>query len=290
MTPALAALLMVAAVVLAALSAHRRAAASRHARGGRRRAVTGDVWLAALGHLRRMLPWLVGMFSGRDARTAIQRSGLDGRITARDVAAARAACVLAAAMLTPRLAQTLPLRMLPILVPLLLWAAAELPMYLLARRARRRGDALRASLPDALDLLRAALAAGLSLRRSLSLVADHSADPVAGEFACVAAETALGISQSTALDGLAARNPEPEVRALVSAIRQAERNGSPLAPVIAAQARDARLAHNRAIIERGARAGPKIQLVVSATIVPGALIGLGAIVIAAIARGDLKIL
>jgi len=74
------------------------------------------------------------------------------------------------------------------------------------------------------------------------------------------------------------------------AIRQAERNGPPLAPVIAAQANDARLAHNRAIIERGARAGPKIQLVVSATIVPGALIGLGAIVVAAIARGELKLL
>ena len=175
-------------------------------------------------------------------------------------------------------------------VPTLLWAASELPLYLLARRAARRGAALREALPDALDLMRACLAAGLPLARSLSLVADHCAEPVAAEFACVAAETAFGIPQSTALDGLAARNPEPEVRALVSAIRQAERNGSPLAPVIAAQASDARLAHNRAIIERGARAGPKIQLVVSATIVPGALIGLAAIVIAAIARGELKLL
>lgn len=248
------------------------------------------VALSALTHLRRLLPWLVSLFSRRDARLAIQRAGLDGQITARDVAAAQVACVLCSAALAPRLATLLPLRMLPLALPALLWAASELPLYLLARRAARRGSALREALPDALDLLRACLAAGLPLRRSLSLVADHCAEPVAAEFACVAAETAFGIPQSTALDGLAARNPEPEVRALVSAIRQAERNGSPLAPVIAAQASDARLAHNRAIIERGARAGPKIQLVVSATIVPGALIGLAAIVIAAIARGELSLL
>jgi tight adherence protein C len=73
-------------------------------------------------------------------------------------------------------------------------------------------------------------------------------------------------------------------------MHQAERHGSPLAPVIAAQAAEARLALNRSIVERAARAGPKIQLVVSMTIVPGAMLGMAAAVIAAIARGDLKFL
>lgn len=284
------------AVLLAALAANflvmaaherrpkRERSSNRHGKG------SAAVLLASLGFLRRLMPWLVGIFGRRDARLAIQRAGLDGQIAARDVAAARVACMLAAVAFAPRLAPMMPARMLLVAIPALLWAASELPLYLLARRATRRAAALREALPDALDLLRACLAAGLPLRRSLSLVADHCAEPVAAEFACVAAETAFGIPQSTALDGLAARNPEPEVRSLVSAIRQAERNGSPLAPVIAAQANDARLAHNRSIIERGARAGPKIQLVVSATIVPGALIGMGAIVVAAIARGELKLL
>ncbi|MBJ7355307.1 MAG: type II secretion system F family protein [Thermoleophilaceae bacterium] len=286
MTRAAAAGLAASAACLLVLALRDRRPRQRERDGTRGAAAA----LSALAHLRRALPWLVGLFSRRDARLAIQRAGLDGQITARDIAAARVACVLFAALLTPRLATMLPLRMLPIALPVLFWAASELPLHLLARRATRRGAAMREALPDALDLLRACLAAGLPLRRSLSLVADHCAEPVAAEFACVAAETAFGIPQSTALDGLAARNPEPEVRALVSAIRQAERNGSPLAPVIAAQAGDARTAHNRAIIERGARAGPKIQLVVSATIVPGALIGLAAIVIAAIARGELRLL
>lgn len=286
-------MMRIGAVLLAASAACFAVMAARERvpkRGPRAKRSGAAVLIAALSLLRRLTPWLVGIFSRKDARLAIQRAGLDGQIAARDVAAARVACVLAAVALAPRIASMVPARMLPIAIPALLWAASELPNYLLARRAARRAAALREALPDALDLLRACLAAGLPLRRSLSLVADHCAEPVAAEFACVAAETAFGIPQSTALDGLAARNPEPEVRALVSAIRQAERNGSPLAPVIAAQANEARLAHNRAIIERGARAGPKIQLVVSATIVPGALIGLGAIVVAAIARGELKLL
>lgn len=289
MTRAFATALAGAAALLIIL-ALRDALPERAARSRSSRVRGADAGLAALAQLRRMLPWLVQIFAKRDARLAIQRAGLEGQLTARDVAAGRVACILAALMLSPRLAGFLPLRALPLALIALLWAASELPLFLLARRAAKRGAALRATLPDALDLLRACLAAGLPLRRSLSLVADHCAEPVAGEFACVAAETAFGISQSTALDGLAARNPEPEVRALVSAVRQAERNGSPLAPVIAAQADDARLAHNREIIERGARAGPKIQLIVSATIVPGALIGLAAIVIAAVARGELKLL
>lgn len=241
------------------------------------------------GQISRALPWLVSAMTRRDVRLRIQRAGLEGRVTERDIAAARACCVLAAATLVPRLVAALPLRSAPLAVAALLWLASELPIRWLVRRAAQRGDALRAALPDALELLRACLAAGLPLRRSLSLVADHCAEPVAGEFACVAAETAFGVPQATALDGLAARNPEPEVRALVQALRQAERNGSPLAPVIAAQAQDARRALDRAIVERGAKAGPKIQLIVSTTIVPGALIAFAAVLLAAVARGQLNL-
>lgn len=246
--------------------------------------------LSALRRVRRLLPSLVTWIARRDVAVLISRAGLDGQLLARDVAAARLLCVLLAASLLPRLAATLPIRMLPLAAAILLVGAAELPVWWLRRRAFRRSVALRAALPDALELMRACLAAGLALRRSLSLVADHCSEPIATEFACVAAETAFGIPQATALDGLAARNPEPEIRSLVSAIRQAERHGSPLAPVIAAQAHDARLALNREIVERAARAGPKIQLIVSTTIVPAALLAFAAVVIAAIARGDLKFL
>lgn len=240
-----------------------------------------------LSTVRNVLPGLVSRVGRRDSAMLLARAGLDGRFSTRDVAAARLLGVVIGIALVLRLAATLPLRMLPIVGLGVVVLAAELPILWLRRRAEVRARAMRAALPDALELLRACLAAGLPLRRSLSLVGDHCAEPVATEFVHVAAETAFGVSQATALDGLAARNPQPEIRALVSAIRQAEKHGSPLAPVISAQAHDSRLALNREIVERAAKAGPKIQLIVSTTIVPAALLGFAAVLIAAIARGDI---
>jgi tight adherence protein C len=243
-----------------------------------------------LEQIRIAAPRIVSAAGSRKLESTIAQAGLSGTVRPRDVAAARVLTTAIAAIAIPRLATVLPPRMLIIVLPIWCFAAAELPLWWLRRRGQRRTAALLQSLPDALDLLRACLAAGLPLRRALLLVGDHCAEPVATEFTCVAAETALGVSQATALDGLAARNPIAEIRALVNSMHQADRHGSPLAPVIAAQAEAARLALNRSIIERGARAGPKIQLIVSMTIVPGAMLGMAAAVIAAIARGDLKFL
>lgn len=237
---------------------------------------------------QRVLPGLVARATRRDSRALIAAAGVSGEVSPRDIAAARVLCVLLALLASPRLASVLPSRMLPLAVPLWLLACAEAPVWWLRRAAARRAEATRATLPEALDLLHACLAAGLPLRRSLMLAGDHSPDPIAGELLCVAAETALGVPQAVALDGLVARNPLPEMRALVGAIRQAERHGSPLGPVIAAQAADVRRARDRAIVERGARAAPKIQLIVATTIVPAALMALAAVVAAAIARGDIK--
>lgn len=233
-------------------------------------------------------PRVVARLARRDLGALVEAAGLGDRLAARDVAAARVICVILACALVPRIIASVPLRAVPVLAAALLFVAAESPVWWLRRSGARRAAAIREALPDALELLRACLGAGLALRRSLILVADHSAEPVAGEFACVAAETALGVPQATALDGLAARNPQPEIRSLVAAIRQAEKHGSPLAPVVAAQAEDARLALNREIVERGARAAPKIQLIVSVVIVPSALLGFAAVLVAAMAQGRMQ--
>lgn len=257
-------------------------------RGHRGADVKGAAYRRLFALAQRRLPGLVARASRRDSRALIAAAGASGEVSPRDVAAARVLCALVALLLAPRLGAMLPPRMLALAIPLWLVACAEAPLWWLRRAADRRAQAMRAVLPEALELLQACLAAGLPLRRSLMLAGDHCPDPIAGELICVAAETALGIPQAVALDGLVARNPISEMRALVGAIRQAERHGSPLGPVIAAQAADVRRARNRAIVERGARAAPKIQLIVATTIVPGALLGLAAVVAAAIARGDIK--
>lgn len=288
--PAAATFAAVWALVFASASILARPVAQRRASSRRVRVhrSAGSLVGEALRAVRERHPRLVAGFARRDLGALVDAAGMGDRLTSRDVAAARIICLLVACAIVPRLAAMVPLRALPLLLAMLLYVAAESPLWWLRRVGRRRAAEIRATLPDALELLRACLGAGLPLRRSLGLVADHSADPIAGEFACVAAETALGVSQATALDGLAARNPQPEIRTLVAAIRQAEKHGSPLAPVIAAQAEDARLALNREIVERGARAAPKIQLIVSVVIVPSALLGFAAVLVAAMAQGRMQ--
>lgn len=274
---------VVGTVLVPSLARHAHSLRSR----GRGRGV-GSFVAGALRLVRETHPRFVAGFMRRDLGSLVDAAGIGDRLTARDVAAARIICVLFACALVPRLAALVPMRALPVLVIGMLFVAAESPVWWLRRLSRRRAESIREALPDSLELLRACLGAGLPLRRSLVLVADHSSDPIASELACVAAETALGVPQSTALDGLAARNPQPEIRSLVAAVRQAEKHGSPLAPVIAAQAEDARLALNREIVERGARAAPKIQLIVSVVIVPSALLGFAAVLIAAMAQGRMQ--
>jgi tight adherence protein C len=64
----------------------------------------------------------------------------------------------------------------------------------------------------------------------------------------------------------------PGVRALVAAIGRADRHGAPLGPALSALATQARTDRARAAREAAARAAPKVQLVVAALLVPGAML------------------
>jgi tight adherence protein C len=62
------------------------------------------------------------------------------------------------------------------------------------------------------------------------------------------------------------------VRALVAAMRRADRHGAPLGPALAALAAQARADRARAAREAAARAAPKVQLAVASLLVPGAML------------------
>jgi tight adherence protein C len=61
--------------------------------------------------------------------------------------------------------------------------------------------------------------------------------------------------RAAAYELLAQTAPAPEVRSLVRALRRAERYGTPVAPVLVAQAREAR-ARRRTDADEAARAAP----------------------------------
>lgn len=121
------------------------------------------------------------------------------------------------------------------------------PDIYVRNRANRRQQALTKALPDTLDLMVICAEAGLGLDAALSRVASEIG-PVAPELADELTFTGIELTfqpdRGKALDNLGERTDLPAIRAVVNAVRQTERYGTPLAQsmrVLAAEFRGARM-------------------------------------------------
>lgn len=220
--------------------------------------------------------------AGGDLEVRIAAAGRPLGLRPADVTAAKGgAAVLGLALALP-LGSLLPGR-LGLLAPFALPLAGLLaPDLWLRRRARRRGAAMDAELPDLLDLLRVALGAGLSLDRALAEVARRDRGLLAREWRVAAVQVELGVPRERALADLAARCPCEGMTPLVRALQRGARHGTPLAEALAAQAAEARAARARRFAERSAKAAPQIQLVVALLLVPSVLLLVGAALLASL--------
>lgn len=156
------------------------------------------------------------------------------------------------------------------------------PDVWLARRTRQRSELMEAELADVLDLLRVAVAAGLSPTRALAEVGRRHHGLLAAELERAAARGALGIPRATTYRELEQRCPAAGVPALVSALQRADRHGAPLAQALQAEAAAARARAAQRAAEAAARAGPQIQLVVALLLVPAVLLLVAAALLPAI--------
>jgi tight adherence protein C len=218
---------------------------------------------------------------GLTARLA--RAGLADRVSVKALLAAKLGGALAGALWAMVVAPAAPSR-LAWIVALGLPAAGFLgPDAWLERRARGRLRALRAGLPDALDLLAVGTAAG---RSPLAGLAELGAGegPLARELAMLSAESSCGLPQSEALDSLRRRAPVREVAAMCGVIERSRRYGSPLADQLRDQATALRGFQRRRIEEKAARAAPKIQLAVALLLVPSVLLMIAAGLLANVDR------
>lgn len=157
------------------------------------------------------------------------------------------------------------------------------PDALRQRRQRLRRRRLVAALPDALDLLAVAVAAGRSPAAGFAELADAGEGPLAEEMRMAVAELSCGRPLAGALQSLRARVPGGEMAALCASIERSRRYGSPLAEQLRRQSSALRRDQRRAVEEHAARAAPKIQLVVALVLVPSVLL---MIVAALIANAD----
>jgi tight adherence protein B len=109
---------------------------------------------------------------------------------------------------------------------------ASVPVAVISWKRRKRFAKFEERLPDALDLLGRAVRAGHSFTTGLELIAEESAEPIAGEFRTTFEEQNLGLPLRDSLLNLTERMPLVDVRLLVTALLIQRDSGGNLAEIL----------------------------------------------------------
>ena len=157
-------------------------------------------------------------------------------------------------------------------IPILAMVGFWLPDLLAYNAGLRRTEAIRRSLPDAIELLSLCVQSGMGFQAALRQVADYQEGPIAQEFARVLREMQLGQSRQVALEALARRNRDEDLHRFVSAIVQADRLGVAISGVLTEQAAELRSKRRDRARESAQKVPVKILLPVIACFLPGIFI------------------
>jgi tight adherence protein C len=144
---------------------------------------------------------------------------------------------------------------LPVCVGAVL-AGFMLPELYLKNVAAKRREILSHVLPEGLDLLTICVEAGLSIDAAFRRVSRemHSSMPeLATEFEMTAIELTYLPDRQQALENLSERSSSPAVAALVNALRQTEKYGTPLAASLRILSQEFRQTRASKAEEKGAR-------------------------------------
>jgi tight adherence protein C len=131
-----------------------------------------------------------------------------------------------------------------------------MPEVYLKNVTSRRREVLNYVLPEGLDLLTICVEAGLSIDAAFRRVAremQHSMPELAAEFELTAIELTYLPDRQQALENMAERSDSPAVAALVNALRQTEKYGTPLANSLRILSQDFRQSRASKAEEKGAR-------------------------------------
>jgi tight adherence protein C len=153
-------------------------------------------------------------------------------------------------------------------------------------RQKRTTAAVLDAIPDAVDLLAVAVAAGLNVRLAVAAVASRAPPgPVTDALRLVEAEAAAGSRLADALERLPEALGEP-VRPLARALVDAERYGAPLGASLERIADDARRARQQRAQEAARRIPVRLLLPLVVCILPA----FGLLTVAPLIAGGLRAL
>jgi tight adherence protein C len=132
------------------------------------------------------------------------------------------------------------------------------PDWFLTMRIRARREAIKAELPDALDLLAVSVEAGLGFDGAVSKLTEHMSGALIDEFALTLNEIRVGEARAVALKKMADRVDAPELSNFIRAVVQADQLGISLARILRVQAADSRLRRQAAAEEKAMKAPIKM--------------------------------
>lgn len=174
--------------------------------------------------------------------------------------------LIAPVILVLLLQGNVPMAVLGLTVPVVL------PLSRVAAAQRRRRERIDRDLPDFLDVLAVTVMAGVSFRSALARVADRFTGPLADEITLTLQQIVNGASVRQAFTDLRQRSSSEPVGQFVSALLQSQELGSPLAESLKQIAEDMRRDSGQRQRQAAARKAPRVTLVTSLVLVPGALI------------------
>ncbi|WP_200941966.1 type II secretion system F family protein [Angustibacter sp. Root456] len=149
------------------------------------------------------------------------------------------------------------------------WAIPDLALRS-ARKARQ--SAIDRDLPDFLDVLAVTVSAGLSFRAALERVAARYEGPLSEEVTQTLRQMDVGEARRTAFERLRRRNDSAALDQFVVALLQAEELGTPLTEALDQIAVEMRRATAQRARQQASRTSPRVALVVTMVMVPGALV------------------
>jgi tight adherence protein C len=190
--------------------------------------------------------------------TRLLAAGLSSRITATQFLALKGALSLGGLLVMVVFSvATTPLAGI-VLGPFAAGFGFLFPDVFLTLRTRARREAIRAQLPDALDLLAVSVEAGLGFDGAVTKLTEHMEGPLVDEFALTLGEIRIGESRHDALKKFTERVPTPEVAAFVRSIIQADQLGISLGRILRVQGADSRLRRQAAAEEKAMKAPIKM--------------------------------
>jgi tight adherence protein C len=145
----------------------------------------------------------------------------------------------------------------------------------LERRINKRRERLRLSLPDGLDLMVVSVEAGLGLDQAVQNVSRELtlAHPeLSEELGLVTLEMRAGKRRAEALQNLAQRTGEPELRKLTSLLIQSDRFGTSMAEALRTHSEFMRTRRRQDAEERAAKVGVKLVFPIFFFILPSMLV------------------